>query len=257
MIGHKTGIRSLWNTEERQQNDPSSHKDGGKQGCHYLSIGMTDWTFTLIASSLLRTDRNLGTPPTKQETWFRTYLKSPSIFCECLLEPDGWTLLSQARRCPKQARSINHAKKKSKEGIMWILFQFMLCPRSSRRQQFEQWLIKVENLGVSQEYSMILKEFLKYSCGEYDKVGCLNLWAPSSRLASDHIQGGSVSHFSRLVLFACELDVQKIFSSSFISFLSRFTDGRFGLHASAGTRCFNKIGGRPLSRWLLWEVVSD
>lgn len=91
MIGHKTGIRSLWNTEERQQNDPSSHKDRGEQGCHYLSTGMTDWKSSLIASSLLRTDRNLGTAPTKQETWFREYLKSPPIFfCERLLEPDGW-----------------------------------------------------------------------------------------------------------------------------------------------------------------------
>lgn len=37
MIGHKAGIRVLWNTEERQQNDPSSHKDGEERGCHYLS----------------------------------------------------------------------------------------------------------------------------------------------------------------------------------------------------------------------------
>lgn len=116
MIGHKTGIRSLLKTEERQQNDPSSHKDRAEQSCHYLSTAMTDWNFSLIASSLLRTDRNLGTPPTNQETWFRAYLKSPPIFCEHLLEPDGWILLSQG----KQARSINHAKKKGK----WCGFYF-------------------------------------------------------------------------------------------------------------------------------------
>lgn len=68
MIGHKTRIRSLRNTEDRQQNDPSSHKDGGEEGCYYLSTGMTDWNFTVIASSIMRTDRNLGTPPTKQKT---------------------------------------------------------------------------------------------------------------------------------------------------------------------------------------------
>lgn len=147
MIGHKTGIRSLLKTEERQQNDPSSHKDRAEQRCHYLSTAMTDWNFSLIASSLLRTDRNLGTPPTNQETWFRAYLKSPPIFCEHLLEPDGWILLSQG----KQARSINHAKKKGK----WCGFYFFNLSSFAGHpeEQFESWVIKWENRGVSHEYS--------------------------------------------------------------------------------------------------------
>lgn len=90
----------------------------------------------------------LGTPPTNQETWFRAYLKSPPIFCEHLLEPDGWILLSQG----KQARSINHAKKKGK-WCGFYFFNFKLFRGSSRRQQFESWVIKWENRGVSHEYS--------------------------------------------------------------------------------------------------------
>lgn len=78
MIGHKTGIRSLLKTEERQQNDPSSHKDRAEQSCHYLSTAMTDWNFSLIASSLLRTDRNFGHTTNKPGDLVQSIFEIPS-----------------------------------------------------------------------------------------------------------------------------------------------------------------------------------
>lgn len=120
MIGRKAGIRGLWNTEERQQNDPSSHKDRGERGCHYLSMGMTDWNSSVIASSILRTDRNLGTPPTKGETCFRAYLKSPPMFLRAFARSQmGGFLLVLARQSPSQAR-FNQSRKKQGNYVDFI-----------------------------------------------------------------------------------------------------------------------------------------
>lgn len=62
---------------QRKYNKTTPHSSWGKrkEGCQWLSAGLTDWNFSAIASSLLRTDRNLGTPPTKQETWFGANVK--------------------------------------------------------------------------------------------------------------------------------------------------------------------------------------
>lgn len=144
-IGHKTGIRSLRNTEERQQNDPSSHKDGEEQGCHYLSIGMTDWNFSLIASSFLRTDRNLGTPPTKQETCFRAYLKIPyNIFSS---QMGGF--LAFTRQTRSKTGKVNQSHRKRGR------FYFNSCSVLGRPEDSDLSCdsLKWNILGVSQEYS--------------------------------------------------------------------------------------------------------
>lgn len=65
----------------------------------------------------------------------------------CLSQMGGFCFHKESR----QGRSIMLKKKRE---VMWILFfQFKLFRGSSRRQQFESWVIKWENRGVSHEYS--------------------------------------------------------------------------------------------------------
>lgn len=112
------------------------------QGCRYLSMGMTDWNFFLIASSLLRADRNLGTQPTKQETIFETH--SNILWVLAWARWVDFTLAIQTRA--KAGRVNDCRKKKGNDGdfiSVLALFQFIqiTCKLSCDSFEFGNFII--------------------------------------------------------------------------------------------------------------------
>lgn len=186
----------------------------------------------------------------------QSIFKTPSnTFCERSLARSsqmGGFLLSLARRSPKQARSINHVKKRIKKEEKWSVFCFNSCsvpghPEDSNLSGDSlKWRIWEFRRNIPcYIYSRVIIIFMWRLW--QSKAGCLNLRAPSSPLTSDCIKEGYVSQFYRLLLIF--LQVRRSFVSFFVTF---FTDGTASLFAFAGTERFNKTGGRLLSCWLRW-----
>lgn len=133
------GIRSQRITEDRRQNDPSSHKEGEGAGPSVPECSNDRLGVHSIASSLMRTDRNLGcahqrngsngTRPASENIFlfFKKWKLSLQYFCRAhQVQMGGFSARWQAN-----AKTQNQ---------MWeFLFQFP--SRSSRRQQFRLRLI--------------------------------------------------------------------------------------------------------------------
>lgn len=134
----------------------------------------------------------------------------------------GGFLLSLARRSPKQARSINHVKKRIKKEEKWSVFCFNSCsvpghPEDSNLSGDSlKWRIWEFRRNIPcYIYSRVIIIFMWRLW--QSKAGCLNLWAPSSPLTSDCIKEGYVSQFYRLLLIF--LQVRRSFVSFFVTFL--------------------------------------
>lgn len=85
------------------------------EACHYLSMGLTDWNSSLIAPSILRTDRNLGTTPKSSRPVSERDLKSPPMFLRAFARSQmgGFSFFFfflPERVRPRQGQSITQTK---------------------------------------------------------------------------------------------------------------------------------------------------